>query len=100
MTVAALAAMPPAVRAAYGAAFTASLNTVFLVAAVVSAVAFACTWLLPERPLRATLAASAGEVGNEVSEAFGRPVDEEGAEEQIHEASERLASHRAGPGES
>ena len=99
MTVAALAVMPPGLRSAYGAAFTASLNTVFLVAAVISAVAFACTWLLPERPLRATLAASAGEVGNEVSEAFARPAGEEGATEQIQEASERLASHRAGPGQ-
>lgn len=101
MTAAALAAMSPAVRAAYGAAFTASLNTVFLVAAAVSAVAFAFTWLLPERPLRATIAAAAGEVGNEVGEAFARPADEERAEEQIYEAIERLVpnAHRADPGE-
>ncbi len=100
MTIAALAAMSPALRAAYGAAFTASLNTVFLVAAGISAVAFAFTWLIPERPLRATIAVAAGEVGNEVSEAFARPADEEGAEEQIHEASEHLASNarRADPG--
>jgi EmrB/QacA subfamily drug resistance transporter len=86
MTAAALAAMSPALRAAYGAAFTASLNTVFLVAALVCAVAFAFTWFLPERPLRATLAASAGDAGNEASEAFGRPADEEGAEAQIYGA--------------
>ena len=93
--------MPPAVRAAYGAAFTASLNTVFLVAAAVCAVGFALTWLLPERPLRATVAAAAGEVGNEVGEAFARPADEERAEEQIYEAIERLVpnAHRADPGE-
>jgi predicted MFS family arabinose efflux permease len=91
MTAVALAAMSPALRAAYGAAFTASLNTVFLVAAGVSAVAFAFTWFLPERPLRATLAASAGNAGNEAGEAFGRPADEEGAEAQIYGALSTLS---------
>ena len=91
MTAAALAAMSPAMRAAYGAAFTASLNTVFLVAAVVCAVAFAFTWFLPEPPLRATLAASAGDAGNEASEAFARPADEEGAEAQIYGALSTLS---------
>jgi hypothetical protein len=83
---AALAAMSPAARAAYGAAFTASLNTVFLVAAVVCAIGFAFTWLLPERPLRATVAATAGETGNEAGEAFGRPAGEESAEAQLYGA--------------
>jgi len=86
MTSAALAAMSPAARAAYGAAFTASLNTVFLVAAVVCAIGFAFTWLLPERPLRATVAATAGETGNEAGEAFGRPAGEESAEAQLYGA--------------
>ena len=86
MTSAALAGMSPAARAAYGAAFTASLNTVFLVAAVVCAVGFAFAWLLPERPLRATVAATAGETGNEAGEAFGRPADEESAEAQLYGA--------------
>jgi len=86
MTSAALAAMAPAARAAYGAAFTASLNTVFLVAAVVCAIGFAFTWLLPERPLRATVAATAGETGNEAGEAFGRPAGEESAEAQLYGA--------------
>ncbi len=86
MTSAALASMSPATRAAYGAAFTASLNTVFLVAAIVCAIGFAFTWLLPERPLRATVAATAGETGNEAGEAFGRPADEESAEAQLYGA--------------
>jgi EmrB/QacA subfamily drug resistance transporter len=86
MTSATLAGMSPAARAAYGAAFTASLNTVFLVAAVVCAIGFAFTWLLPERPLRATVAATAGETGNEAGEAFGRPADEESAEAQLYGA--------------
>jgi len=86
MTSAALAGMSPAARAAYGAAFTASLNTIFLVAAVVCAVGFAFAWLLPERPLRATVAATAGETGNEAGEAFGRPAGEESAEAQLYGA--------------
>jgi EmrB/QacA subfamily drug resistance transporter len=86
MTSAALAGMSPATRAAYGAAFTASLNTVFLVAAVVCAIGFAFTWLLPERPLRATVAAAAGDTGNEAGEAFGRPAGEESAEAQLYGA--------------
>ncbi|MEO6195602.1 MAG: MDR family MFS transporter [Thermoanaerobaculia bacterium] len=86
MTSAALAGMSPATRAAYGAAFTASLNTIFLVAAVVCAIGFAFAWLLPERPLRATVAATAGETGNEAGEAFGRPADEESAEAQLYGA--------------
>src|SRR5215218_8414313 len=86
MTSAALAGMSPATRAAYGASFSASLNTVFLVAAVVCAVGFAFAWLLPERPLRATVAATAGETGNEAGEAFGRPADEESAEAQLYGA--------------
>jgi EmrB/QacA subfamily drug resistance transporter len=86
MSAAALAGLSPATRAAYGAAFTASLNTVFLVAAAVCAVGFACAWLLPEHPLRATVAATAGDTGNEASEAFARPADEESAEEQLYGA--------------
>jgi EmrB/QacA subfamily drug resistance transporter len=83
MTAQALAQLSPAVRDAYGAAFTASLNTVFLVAGIVCAVGFALTWLLPEKPLRATAAASAADAGNEVAEAFARPDDEGNAESQL-----------------
>jgi EmrB/QacA subfamily drug resistance transporter len=86
MSAAALAGLSPAMRAVYGMAFTASLNTVFLVAAAVCAVGFACAWLLPEHPLRATVAATAGDAGNEASEAFARPADEESAEEQLYGA--------------
>ncbi|MEO8334874.1 MAG: DHA2 family efflux MFS transporter permease subunit [bacterium] len=67
----------------YAAAFTASLNTVFLVAAVVCAVGFVLTWLVPERPLRATLAESAGSAGTEAGEAFAIPTDEESADAQL-----------------
>jgi EmrB/QacA subfamily drug resistance transporter len=86
MTAAAVARMSPSLRAAYSAAFTASLNTVFFVAAGICAVGFVFAWLLPERPLRATVAASAGDTGNEAGEAFGRPASEESAEAQLYAA--------------
>lgn len=76
MSVQALLQLPAAERAAYAQAFTASLDTVFLVATIVCAIAFLMTWLMPERPLRATVAASARDAGNEAGEAFARPSDE------------------------
>jgi EmrB/QacA subfamily drug resistance transporter len=67
----------------YADAFTASLNTVFLVAAVVCAIGFALTWFLPERPLRATVAEAASKAGAEAGEAFAIPTDEDSAEAQL-----------------
>jgi DNA-binding MarR family transcriptional regulator len=67
----------------YASAFTASLNTVFLVAAVVCAFGFVCTWFIPERPLRATVAEAASSAGTEAGEAFAIPTDEESAEAQL-----------------
>jgi EmrB/QacA subfamily drug resistance transporter len=84
MSAEALAALPPAVRAAYAAAFTDSLNTVFLVAAAVCAAGFAFAWLVPERPLRTTVAATAGNAGIEAGEAFARPASQERAEAQLY----------------
>jgi hypothetical protein len=69
-----LASLSPAVHAAYAAAFSASLSTVFLVATSVATAGFLLTWLLPERPLRATLSAEATEGGGMVGEAFAMPV--------------------------
>jgi len=77
MSVQALLQLPSSARAAYAAAFTASLDTVFLVAAIVCGIGFVVTWFLPERPLRATVAASARDAGNEAGEAFARPSDED-----------------------
>jgi DNA-binding MarR family transcriptional regulator len=82
----ALAHFSPAQRLAYATAFTASLNTVFLVAAIVCFVGFALTWLLPERPLRRTVAESAANAGNEAGEAFGLPADEESAAARLYAA--------------
>lgn len=70
-----LAAMSPEIRAAYAHAFAASLSTVFLVAAVVALAGALLTWLLPEHPLRATLAAETSTRGGKVGEAFAMPVN-------------------------
>jgi DNA-binding MarR family transcriptional regulator len=69
-----LAALSPAVRAAYSQAFTAAMSTVFVVAAVVALVGFALTWLLPERPLRTTLAVQTAHGSAKLGEAFAMPV--------------------------
>ena len=72
--------LPAASRAVYVQAFTTSLSTVFLVAMAIGLVGFALTWLLPERPLRETVAHTAREVGMEVGEVFPMPGDDEAAE--------------------
>jgi EmrB/QacA subfamily drug resistance transporter len=90
-TTAALAHLPAPARAAYAHAFTASLGTVFLVATLVSAVGFALSFLLPERPLRETVAASARDGGTEAGGAFGRASDGDAAEAQLVAAFASLA---------
>ena len=74
----AIAAMEPGVRHLYTSSFTASLNSVFLVASVIAVAGFALSWFLPETPLRDTIAARAGAVNEEIGEVFPRPGDEEG----------------------
>jgi DNA-binding MarR family transcriptional regulator len=66
---ASLAALPPALRDTYLGAFTGALGTVFVVAACIGALGFALTWLLEERPLRETVAAS----GPATAEAIAMP---------------------------
>ena len=72
MSAKALAALPEAARAAYVHAFSASLDTVFVVAAIVGAAGFVFALFLPEKPLRRTVAATAGDPGREVAGAFAR----------------------------
>jgi DNA-binding MarR family transcriptional regulator len=70
-----LSQLPAAVRVAYAQAFTASLGTVFLVATAIALVGFLLTWLLPERPLRKTIAAATeGDIGGDVGQAFAMPT--------------------------
>ena len=79
-----IAALPPAVRAVYIHAFASSLSTVFLVATGVCIVGFVLTWFVPERPLRDTVAAVAGDVGTEAGEIFPRPTPTDSVAELEH----------------
>lgn len=71
----AIAAMPDAMRDAYANAVTAGLSSIFLVAAAIGMIGFMLIWLLPETPLRETVAARAGDVGDEIGEVFPMPSD-------------------------
>jgi len=84
--------LDPAVRAIYAAGFTASLNTVFLVATFVGIAGFVLTWMLPEKPLRDTIAARARDVNEEMSEVFPRPGDEEDCFDDERLENEKLAA--------
>ena len=69
---ASLGRMPSAVRRVYVEAFTESLGTVFLIAALVMVLAFVLALVLQERPLRHTVAAGSG-----VGQGFAIPQDED-----------------------
>jgi EmrB/QacA subfamily drug resistance transporter len=69
--------LDPTARAAYAHAFTSALGRVFLVAAAVTLAAFVLSWFMPERPLRGTVAAVAGDPGTEAGDAFAMPRDPE-----------------------
>jgi DNA-binding MarR family transcriptional regulator len=72
----ALSQLSPALRGMYVSAFTTSLSTVFLVATGIALLGFLLTWLMPERPLRQTVAAASASNGvGEVGEAFAMPID-------------------------
>lgn len=70
-----LAALPPALRSSYLEAFSTALNTVFLVAACVAFAGFLLAWLVPERPLRDTIASKAEDTGATVGRTFPMPSD-------------------------
>ena len=57
--------------------FTGSLTTVFLAAAAIALFAFILSLMLPETPLRRTIAAAEENIGNDVGQAFLMPVDSE-----------------------
>jgi EmrB/QacA subfamily drug resistance transporter len=65
---AAIAKLPPAIHHVYLTAFANALGTVFAVAAGIAAVAFLLSWLLQQRPLRESVAASSG-----IGESFAIP---------------------------
>ena len=78
---AAIARLPAAIHDAFIHAFTDSLNTVFLVAAGIAAIAFALSLFLDQLPLRDTVA-TAG-----VREAFATPTDARSLPELARELS-------------
>ncbi len=71
--------LAPVAQSAYRAAFADSLHTVFLVAAAVAVVGFLLSWLLEERPLRETVAASTG-----LGEGFAMPCDDDSLTQISH----------------
>ena len=80
----ALAGLSPEVRAAYIEAFVASLSTVFLVATAISFVGLLVSLLLPERPLRETIAAAAeSDIGGEIGQTFAMPADTDSREQLL-----------------
>lgn len=80
----ALAGLSPAVRGAYIEAFVASLSTVFLVAAIIAFFGLLVALLLPERPLRETIAAAAQEdIGNEIAQTFSMPTNTDSREQLL-----------------
>ena len=76
-----LATLPPAVRDTYANAYASSIDTVFILAAIVAASGFLLALVLPERPLRRTVAAKAGEPGEEIAESFAQPLAPDSGEE-------------------
>jgi EmrB/QacA subfamily drug resistance transporter len=78
-----IAQMGSVQRAVYANAFTASIAAIFLVAAVIGTGAFLLTWLLPEQPLRATVAATSDDVGQEVGNAMAMPTAPEAYDELL-----------------
>jgi EmrB/QacA subfamily drug resistance transporter len=79
----AMAQLPPAVRATYAQAFTSAIDTIFLVATAIAAIGFVVSWLLPERPLRATVSATSADVGQEVGGAMAMPAAPDSYEELV-----------------
>src|SRR5690606_16865842 len=52
--------LPAVVRDVYVEGVATSLSTVFLIAMFIAIAGFALTWMVPEQPLRETIAAAAG----------------------------------------
>jgi len=70
-----LAKLPAAAHGGYVQAYAHSLQTVFLVAVPIAAIAFLLTWLLPEVTLRKTIGAV------DPGETFARPADRSSVQE-------------------
>jgi EmrB/QacA subfamily drug resistance transporter len=74
--------LSPETRSLYTGALSGSFSVIFLLAAVAPLLGFLVAWLMPEHPLRQTIAVSvAEEIGEEVAETFSMPVNAEAREE-------------------
>ncbi len=78
-----IANLPPALHRVYAQAFTEATGTIFAVAGGLAVLAFLLTWLLPERPLRETIAATSAEVGQEMGGAVAMPAAPEPYDELV-----------------
>ena len=85
---AAIQRLPEAIRDTYTGAFSDSLSTVFLAAAVILAVAFLLSWFIEERPLRQTVDTSG------VGEAFASPSSGDSLRELTRELARLLGRER------
>ena len=94
---AAIAALPAAARTAYAEAFADALSTIFLVATAIGFLGWLIVWLLPERPLRETIATSSREaIGHEMGETFAMPEEDESLV-QLMRGAERPAAPDPAP---
>ncbi len=80
--------LPAEQRAVFIHAFTDAIHVVFLVGALIVLVAFALSWLIPERPLRATVDTTA------VGETIGGPVDTDSLREAARALSRIVGRER------
>ncbi|HSJ31917.1 MAG TPA: MDR family MFS transporter [Longimicrobiales bacterium] len=87
-----LADMAPAMRSLYVEAFASALSVVFLSATVVAGIGFLLTWLVPELPLRHTIAAVAKDIGREAEELFPMPTDASSVD-RLERSLSLIASH-------
>jgi EmrB/QacA subfamily drug resistance transporter len=90
---ASIAALPAGARAAYAEAFADALATIFLVATAIGFLGWLIIWLLPERPLRETIAMSSREaIGHEMGETFAMPEEDESLVQLMRGADRPAAS--------
>jgi hypothetical protein len=85
---AALERLPAPIHEGFVGAFTSALSTIFLVAAVVAAVAFLLSWLIEERPLRQTVETSG------LDDVFASPRDSDSMRELLRELSRAAGRER------
>jgi hypothetical protein len=87
-----IAALEPGLRASFINAVAHATDTIFAVAAGVALVGIACVWMMPETPLRKTVATHAADIDEEVVEALGMPSSAEATDEHLISIRARASS--------